>query len=376
LLVALYERKKEVVEELSSKLSPEERKEALRDGHAKRRPRPCGITVHTGIGCDYACKYCYIYDMGFPAKVSPYPLSALQLVFALASNPYVVPMRTFAAYGSVTEPFHPVTSRRAAEYIVEVYRHLSLPSQVSTKGVIDEEVIKMLGVGDPKLNILVTVVTIYRAAALEPRAPPPKARLESASRAAKAGFPLYLFVRPIIPGVTDREFKEILEAAESYGIRGLVLGTFRATRSNLERMSAVIDIAEIRARLPRTPRGSEQVNIRGEDLKKKLAEEAVKSGFKVFSTACEANVYAHDEWCAMCPFGPCGNRSRIIPLKEKDVADFLEYRGFKGSCVEGVEVLETRVSIALRGQCAEKLSESDRVFISTAARRMLNVFKV
>ncbi|MEM4497864.1 MAG: radical SAM protein, partial [Nitrososphaerota archaeon] len=38
---------------------------ARRDPHARRLPRPCGLTVHTGLGCKFGCLYCYIYDMGF-----------------------------------------------------------------------------------------------------------------------------------------------------------------------------------------------------------------------------------------------------------------------------------------------------------------------
>ena len=58
-----WRRKIETIRQLEALLSPEERREALRDHHAKRPPRPCGITIHTGIGCPLGCAYCYIYDM-------------------------------------------------------------------------------------------------------------------------------------------------------------------------------------------------------------------------------------------------------------------------------------------------------------------------
>ncbi|MCE4629966.1 MAG: radical SAM protein, partial [Desulfurococcales archaeon] len=97
------------------------------------------MTIHTGVGCSYGCVYCYIWDMGFPGYPAMYPLTPLQLAYALAINPYVLPRSTMAAYGSVTEPFLPETRDRALEYVKTIYEWLKLPSQVSTKSILDDE---------------------------------------------------------------------------------------------------------------------------------------------------------------------------------------------------------------------------------------------
>ncbi len=103
-----------VREELASKLDRKERKEALDDRHAHREPRPCGLTVHPGRGCTYACIYCYVEDMGMPRRPEPSRLSGLQLAYAIASNPYTLLGKggTFLAFGSVTEPFLPAIKGR------------------------------------------------------------------------------------------------------------------------------------------------------------------------------------------------------------------------------------------------------------------------
>ncbi|MEM3479023.1 MAG: radical SAM protein, partial [Candidatus Bathyarchaeia archaeon] len=66
-LVDLFERKKKIKADLEDKLSSDSRRIASEDSHSKRMPRPCGMTIHTGVGCSYLCAYCYIYDMGFSA---------------------------------------------------------------------------------------------------------------------------------------------------------------------------------------------------------------------------------------------------------------------------------------------------------------------
>ncbi|MGC8994056.1 MAG: radical SAM protein, partial [Pyrobaculum sp.] len=43
--------KLKTIKTLEERLAREEILEARRDHHAKRPPRPCGITIHTGVGC-------------------------------------------------------------------------------------------------------------------------------------------------------------------------------------------------------------------------------------------------------------------------------------------------------------------------------------
>jgi DNA repair photolyase len=101
----------------------------------------------------------------------------------------------------------------------------------------------------------VTTLRYWRV--LEPGAPSPLERFERASRLVRAGICVTLFLRPIVPGVTDREVGEILDTALSYGIRRVVPGTLRVTPRILARLTSagVVDVGEVERRLPRYPRG-------------------------------------------------------------------------------------------------------------------------
>ncbi|MEM2253229.1 MAG: radical SAM protein [Desulfurococcaceae archaeon] len=365
--IELLELKKEIIEELRGELSEESVAKAIRDPHAFRKPRQCGITIHTGIGCSYMCAYCYIYDMGFPAMPKPYPLSPVELAYSLALNPYVIPNKTLAAYGSVTEPFLKETVDRAIEYIVSVYKYLKLPSQVSTKSSLSNELLKALAHGDKCLSILITLITLEKHGVIEREAPSPMDRLEGASRALKSGFKVALFIRPVIPELTDREFEKILNLAELYGVREVVLGSLRVTHTNVLRMKAAgLDVSSIELRLSRKPKVGEQLAIYSADLKSKLMKLAVERGFKVFESACAANISAHNDYCAMCSKGPCGSFEKAPKVSSDEVIELLLTEGLR---VSRVSVSRTRIAVELDKGSRRKSIGVLKAIMSQISRR-------
>lgn len=344
-LLKLFEIKGRVLEELSGKLSPESKLRASCDHHSRRRPRPCGMTIHSGIGCSYLCAYCYIYDMGFPAKPKPYPLRSEEMTYALALNPYVIPERTLAAYGSVTEPFLPETAEYTIKCMREVYRWLKLPTQVSTKAILTEELLSGISSGDPKTSILVTAVTLSNRR-IEPRAPDPAERIRSVGKASKIGLMASLFMRPIIPGITDAEAERILGLAVESGIKSVVLGSLRITGrilKSLRHRGANVD--EIKRRLTKPLSGSEQIEIKSADLKGRVKRIAEDLGLTVFRTACEANVYAHGRRCTICDMGPCNMSGKLEPIESCDIKDLLEYLGIR---YIDVSVTDNMIKVTLK----------------------------
>ena len=362
-LVGLLERKRRVLAELGDRLSSESRARAGADHHSRRRPRPCGMTIHTGVGCSYVCAYCYIYDMGFSAIPKPYPLEPDEMAYALSLNPYVIPDRTLAAYGSVTEPFLPETRARAIEYMREVWRRLKLPTQVSTKATLTDDIVSGILSGDPNTSALVTVVTLSNRR-LEPRAPDPKDRIRFASEVSARGLAVSLFIRPIIPGITDVEAADILRLAANVGVKSIVLGSLRATERIIRRLEACgVNTMEIRERLTEPIKGAKQVETKSSDLKANVSRIAEDFGLKVFRSACEANIYSHRRYCAMCHLGPCNIEIGPEPLESGDVEELLEYLGVP---YVSVEVNDSTVRVRLK---KPRVDEHLKNLITTATYR-------
>ena len=121
---------------LERRLSLTSIERARLDFHAKRRPRPCGLTIHSCIGCPNQCAYCYIQDIGFDfIEAKPYGLNGDELSLALLYNPWFMPRRvgTFLAFGSIADPFNPKCVDKSIEYFMKVHALLGNPCQFSTK---------------------------------------------------------------------------------------------------------------------------------------------------------------------------------------------------------------------------------------------------
>lgn len=362
-MVGLLERKRRVLAELGDRLGSESKARAGMDHHSRRRPRPCGMTIHTGVGCSYVCAYCYIYDMGFSAIPKPYPLEPDEIAYALALNPHVIPDRTLAAYGSVTEPFLPETRVRAIEYMRAVWRWLKMPTQVSTKAILTDDIASGILSGDPNTSVLVTVVTLSNRR-LEPRAPDPKERIRSAGEVSSRGLSVSLFIRPIIPGITDAEATGILGLAADVGVKSVVLGSLRVTERIIRSLEACgVNTVEIRRRLTEPIKGAKQVETKSSDLKARVSRVAEDFGLRVFRSACEANIHSHGRGCAMCHFGPCNTEVGMEPLESGDIEEFLEYLGVT---YMSVEVDDLAVRVRLR---KPKVNEHLRHLITTITYR-------
>ncbi|AAL63986.1 conserved hypothetical protein [Pyrobaculum aerophilum str. IM2] len=345
----VWEAKQKAIKVLEEKLEEEERTEARRDHHAKRPPRPCGITVHTGVGCPLACAYCYIYDMGFPGSVKPYKLTPLQIAYAIATNPYVAvgAWGTLVAVGSVTEPFLPETREKAVGYMRAIAEYLGNPIQISTKMLPPLELAEV----QRGLDVLISVTDLEGR--LEPKAPRPVDRLMAGAELLKRGISVTLFVRPIVPGVTDRELMRLLTAAREAGFRRVIFGTLRVTSGIAARLRAYgVNVMPYVKELHPT----RQIPIKYP--KDRLISAAKDLGFEVLPASCASNVRAHCQACALCRWGPCGDINKLRANLE-DVMEYLEWRGYKHVDIE-MRNLSIRVNV--------KIDRRDKIFLEQATR--------
>ncbi len=365
-LLKALEFKHRVAERIRGELTEREAREARKDPHAKREPRPCGLTVHAGTGCSFACVYCYVPDMGIPMSPKPYRLSGTQLAYAIAVNPYTVlgESGTYLAFGSVTEPFLRETTERTLEYMRAVSRFLKNPVQVSTKAHIDESLASKIKEIDPSASLLVSITTLRRE--LEPGAPSPEARFETIRNLSSKGLHVTLFMRPVIPGISEEDGPKILQAAREF-TDNVIIGGLRVTEGILRRLNfAGVSTEEIESRAIREVKGNEQVPVRVDDVKRFLTKVAKDLGFKVLPSACAANSLAHRLPCHMCNMGPC-----YPGLPEFDVEEVPLLGAALGFKVTKVYLKGPKIKVLGKG--SRKATKRLKHVLSTVTRRMVLV---
>jgi len=336
-LIEEFERKIEIRSKLGKMLGADA-EIAERDGHAHRIPRPCGLTIHTGLGCKFGCIYCYIYDMGFTFKPKPYHLTGLQLAYAVASNPSVAlgSNGTPMAFGSITEPFMNETAGKAVEYMEIISSYLGNPIQFSTKARLSWDLCSNISSIRNGVSALITVVTLKAHRILEPGAPSPDERFESMRNLSRMGVHTVLFMRPILPKLTDLEAEEILSRALDAEAKGVIIGSMRVTQGIIDRLRRVKyqGIDEILRRVPRELKPKRQVSLKMNDLKKTIHRLADRLDMRVYPSACAANIDAHGLSCNACRFGPCGDPKELPSFELRDVSNLANHYNIK--VVDGV----------------------------------------
>ncbi len=374
IFIKVLERKRELLEEFHSLLSDDEILYARRDSHAFRRPRPCGLTVHTGVGCPYKCTYCYIYDMGFPDKISKYPLKPEALIYAILLNRYFYPTKygTLIALGSVTEPFHPVTKEYTLECIKLISSKLGNPLQASTKALLDEDYVRMLASYAPYISILISIPLYKWSRILEPYAPKVELRFETMKLLSDYGIHVTLFFRPIIPHASEDDLEIILDKSIEAGVRRVIFGTLRISKNILHKFREYKEIYNlIIKRIKDLSRldSIRFIDIYIRDLKDRFSGIARSKGFKVYPSACSANLDAYHQSCALCKFGPCNTNYKPIDIDEGDIVELMEYLELDSYYVNAI-ISNSKIKIIMKQY---KLPNEIRDLITIISKRMVEV---
>jgi len=338
-------------EELKSELSQYyDLKKIRHNEHAKRPPIFCGMTIHPGYGCSLGCVYCYVYDMGMK-EVKVGELSGEELVLALCSNPYFLPKETLIAVGSITEPFLRELEGKTYEYIEAISSYLKNPIQISTKKC--PSFPERLKRADENISFLMSFSSFYGE--LEPKSPV-RNRIKCLKMLKHIGIKTYAFIRPIIPGITEKSICELLLEVKNTDARGIVLGSLRITPRILEALSHFVNKEEILKRVTRKFKGKDdQVPIKTEDIKAEIRQVAIKIGLRIFPSACAANIDAHNMGCNLCKNGPCG---KFTLKHEEDVYEFFEYRKLRADIVDF-----SRDKIVIASN--KKLKREDKIILET-----------
>jgi len=180
-------------------------------------------------GCAHGCVYCYARPtheyLGFSAGLDfesriLVKEEAPTLLARELARPGWTPVPLVMS--GVTDPYQPgerslEVTRRCLE-VLSLARH---PVALITKSRLVERDVDHLSslarFGAARVTLSITTLDRRLQRALEPRASPPEHRLAAIRTLSDAGIPVGVNVAPVIPGLTEHEIPDILEAAARAG---------------------------------------------------------------------------------------------------------------------------------------------------------------
>ncbi len=182
-------------------------------------------------GCEHGCIYCFARPtheylglssgLDFETQILVKP-RAPELLRQTLSSPKWRPQ--VLALSGVTDPYQPVErrleiTRRCLEVLLEFWN----PVQIITKSRLVARDVDLLGAlareGCASVAVSITTLDPKLQRAMEPRASRPRLRLEAIEGLARAGVPVGVMIGPVLPGLTDHEIPDILDAAARAGAR-------------------------------------------------------------------------------------------------------------------------------------------------------------
>lgn len=188
-------------------------------------------SINAYRGCSHGCAYCYARPtheylgfsagLDFESKIMVKQAAPDLLRKELSSTKW---KPTLLAMSGVTDCYQPAEkafglTRKCLEVLAE-FRN---PTSIITKNYLVTRDIDLLSqmasINLAAVILSVTTLDPELSRRMEPRTSAPRRRLEAIEALARAGIPVGVMLAPIIPGLTDHEIPEILNAAAKAGAR-------------------------------------------------------------------------------------------------------------------------------------------------------------
>lgn len=198
------------------------------------------VFINPGRGCPYDCSYCYLKDYGTEDPPKVVEFSGDELYKKLVNNKNFIKGKYGSAisFSPMSDPFYPPFREKTLE-LLEKIAVLENPIQIVTKTYVDTSTAKKIQdllVYDNQLTFMITITSFSHWKSLEPNLVPPEKRIQTLKNFEKAGIPVCLNIKPIIPGITDKEIKEFKRVIKENKIRECNVGDLYLNKRILKKL--------------------------------------------------------------------------------------------------------------------------------------------
>lgn len=210
-----------------TKLIRDDSKEILSKNNSPDIPFTYGLNPYRG--CEHGCIYCYARPtheylgfsagLDFESRIMVKYDAAEKLRAKFAGNNWAP---ASVAMSGVTDPYQPVERElEITKGCLKIFAEARNPVGIITKNYLvtrDIDLLKELAEYNA-VHVTLSITTLDRdlARVMEPRTSQPYRRLKAIEQLSEEGISVGVNVAPIIPGLTDHECPDILEAARDAG---------------------------------------------------------------------------------------------------------------------------------------------------------------
>ena len=241
----------------------------------------CDFAVNPFVGCSHACVYCYAK---FMKKFTDHeePWGEFLDVRVNAAEAAVKQLRSGKYRGksvllsSVTDPYQPAEKEyRLMRELLPLLAEFGMRISILTKSSLvarDADILSRIeGVS---VGVSMTGIDEQARMAFEPGASPYADRLVALEQLSAKGIETHVFVGPILPGVTDRDFDILMRAIRDAGAGSIMFDALNYADRNLP---LLLDAA-IKVCPESAPLYGEAPEFTARSLKKKIREFQKSSG--------------------------------------------------------------------------------------------------
>lgn len=190
---------------------------------------PFRYSINPYRGCEHGCAYCYARPyhemlgmnagLDFESKVLVKFDAAALLRKELGRSGW---QGEPIALSGVTDCYQPAERKfRITRGLLEVMLEAQQATTITTKNALvlrDLDLLTPMAAMDlVTVNVSLATLDSELARELEPRTSTPEARLRTVRGLSEAGVPVCVLVAPIIPGLTDHQIANVLQAADAAG---------------------------------------------------------------------------------------------------------------------------------------------------------------
>jgi DNA repair photolyase len=199
------------------------------------------------IGCEHGCTYCYsralLRSRELAKRWGSFVWAKQRLLDRLRVDLRRKP-KGIVGVGTATDPYQPLEGKlKLTEKCLRLILNYQFNASIQTKSTLVLRDLEIISAG--KFDVGVTVITLNEdlAKILEPRAPPPKARLKTLEKLSEAEIETWLFYGPIIPGLNDDEetIAGIVKEASRAGCQLLFYDKLNLKTGVLESLSKALN---------------------------------------------------------------------------------------------------------------------------------------